>query len=126
MSSETGVVEIAPENVLFHGRLEPGKMFLVNMEEGRIVNDEEIKENIVKKYPYREWLDTNLVHLKDIPYNDCPLFLGEASLNQRKSVFGYTLEDINTIILPMGKTAKEPLGQWDPTRLSQYYPIVHN
>lgn len=110
MSSEVGVVDIEPKNVEFHGRLEPGKMFLVNMEEGRIVNDEEIKEDIAQRYPYKKWLDENLVHLKDIPYNDCPLFLGEASLEKRKSVFGYTLEDINTIILPMGKNAKEPIG----------------
>jgi glutamate synthase (ferredoxin) len=110
MSSETGVVEIAPDNVEFHGRLEPGKMFLVNMEEGRIINDEEIKEEIAQRMPYKKWLKENLVHLKDIPYNDCPLFLGEAPLEKRKSIFGYTLEDINTIILPMGKTAKEPIG----------------
>ncbi|WKB80204.1 glutamate synthase large subunit [Cellulophaga lytica] len=110
MSSETGVVDIEPENIEFHGRLEPGKMFLVNMEEGRIVNDEEIKEKIAQLKPYQKWLDNNLVHLKDIPYNDCPLFLGEESLDKRKSLFGYTLEDINTIILPMGKTAKEPIG----------------
>ncbi len=110
MSSETGVLELAPENIEFHGRLEPGKMFLVNMEEGRIVNDEEIKEEIAKRYPYKKWLDNNLVHLKSIPYNDCPLFLGETSLEKRKAVFGYTLEDINTIILPMGKNAKEPIG----------------
>ena len=110
MSSETGVVEIEPENIEFHGRLEPGKMFLVNMEEGRIVNDEEIKEEIAQRHPYKKWLDKNLVHLRDIPYNDCPLFLNEASLDKRKAIFGYTLEDINTIILPMGKTAKEPLG----------------
>ncbi|NNK76411.1 MAG: glutamate synthase large subunit [Maribacter sp.] len=110
MSSETGVIEIEPENVEFHGRLEPGKMFLVNMQEGRIVNDEEIKEKIAQRHPYKKWLDKNLVHLRDIPYNDCPLFLGEASLEKRKSVFGYSLEDINTIILPMGKTGKEPIG----------------
>ena len=110
MSSEVGVVDIEPENVEFHGRLEPGKMFLVNMLEGRIINDEEIKEEIAKRHPYKKWLDKNLVHLKDIPYNDCPLFLHEASLEKRKSVFGYTLEDINTIILPMGKNAKEPIG----------------
>lgn len=110
MSSETGVMDIAPENVQFHGRLEPGKMFLVDMVEGRIVNDEEIKEEITKRHPYKKWLTDNLVHLKDIPYNDCPLFLGEASIAKRKSVFGYTLEDINTIILPMGKNAKEPIG----------------
>ncbi|WP_373519876.1 glutamate synthase central domain-containing protein, partial [Pricia sp.] len=110
MSSETGVMEIAPENVQFHGRLEPGKMFLVDMVAGRIVNDEEIKEEIAKRHPYKKWLDDNLVHLKNIPYNDCPLFLGEASLAKRKSIFGYTLEDIDTIILPMGKNAKEPIG----------------
>lgn len=110
MSSEVGVVDIAPENVELHGRLEPGKMFLVNMEAGRIINDEEIKEEIAQRHPYKKWLDKNLVHLKDIPYNDCPLFLGEATLEKRKAAFGYTLEDINTIILPMGKTAKEPIG----------------
>ncbi|WP_372973807.1 glutamate synthase large subunit, partial [Muriicola sp.] len=110
MSSETGVLEIAPENIERHGRLEPGRMFLVNMEEGRIVNDTEIKEAIAKKHPYRKWLNDNLVHLRDIPYNDCPLFLGEETVEKRKAIFGYTLEDINTIILPMGKNAKEPIG----------------
>ncbi|WP_373017372.1 glutamate synthase central domain-containing protein, partial [Muriicola sp.] len=110
MSSETGVLEIAPENIERHGRLEPGRMFLVNMEEGRIVNDMEIKEAIAKKHPYRKWLNDNLVHLRDIPYNDCPLFLGEETVEKRKAIFGYTLEDINTIILPMGKNAKEPIG----------------
>jgi len=110
MSSEVGVINIKPENIELHGRLEPGKMFLVNMEEGRIVNDEEIKEEIAQLRPYKKWLDKNIVHLKDIPYNDCPLFLNEESLDKRKSVFGYSQEDINTIILPMGKTAKEPIG----------------
>ncbi|MEJ1223071.1 glutamate synthase large subunit [Sediminicola sp. 1XM1-17] len=110
MSSEVGVLDIAPENIEMHGRLEPGKMFLVNMEEGRIINDEEIKEDIAQRHPYKKWLNNNLVHLRDIPYNDCPLFLNEASVAKRKSVFGYTQEDINTIILPMGKTSKEPLG----------------
>lgn len=110
MSSEVGVVDLEPANIELHGRLEPGKMFLVNMEEGRIINDEEIKDEIAKRHPYQKWLDDNMVHLKDIPYNDCPLFLGEATLEKRKSAFGYTQEDINTIILPMGKSAKEPIG----------------
>ncbi len=110
MSSETGVLELDPENIDYHGRLEPGRMFLVNMEEGRIVNDEEIKEEIAGRHPYKKWLDKNLVHLRDIPYRECPLFLGEETLEKRKAVFGYTLEDINTIILPMGKNAKEPIG----------------
>ena len=110
MSSETGVIEIAPENIAQHGRLEPGKMFLVDMNEGRIVNDEEVKENIVKKYPYKKWLKEKLLYLKDIPYNDCPVHFNEETLNKRQTIFGYTKEDINTIILPMAKTSKEPIG----------------
>ena len=77
MSSEIGVIELEPENVAQHGRLEPGKMFLVDMNEGRIVNDEEIKEDIASRNPYRKWLDDELVYLKEIPYNDCPVFLNQ-------------------------------------------------
>ena len=110
MSSETGVVDLKPANIEYHGRLEPGKMFLVDMDQGRIINDEEIKEKIASQYPYREWLDNNLVHLKDIPYNDCPLFLGEETVAKRKAIFGYTQEDIDTIIAPMGQSGKEPIG----------------
>ncbi len=110
MSSETGVIEVEPKNIQHHGRLEPGKMFLVNMNEGRIVNDEEIKENIASKHPYKEWLDNNLVHLRNIPYNDCPVFFNEENLTKRQVIFGYTEEDINTIILPMAKSAYEPIG----------------
>ncbi|RIV35878.1 glutamate synthase large subunit [Flagellimonas lutimaris] len=110
MSSETGVVELEPEDIEFHGRLEPGKMFLVNMEEGRIINDEEIKEHIAKKHPYQKWLKKNLVHLGDIPYNDCPVFFGEFPLQTRRTAFGYTQEDINTIIMPMAENGKEPIG----------------
>ena len=110
MSSETGVVDIEPANVELHGRLEPGKMFLVNMAEGRIIQDEEVKEAIAKRHPYKQWVDKNLVHLKDIPYNDCPLFIGEAPLDQRKVSYGYTREDINTIIMPMAESGKEPIG----------------
>ena len=110
MSSETGVVDVPSSNIEYHGRLEPGKMFLVNMTEGRIVEDEEIKEEIASRHPYKQWVDENLVRLKDIPYNDCPLFPDEESLIKRKETFGYTQEDINTIIMPMGKLGKEPIG----------------
>ncbi len=110
MSSETGVVDLKPEDIQYHGRLEPGKMFLVNMEEGRIINDEEVKEAIANKHPYKKWLNNNLVHLKDIPYNDCPVFFGEFPLETRTSAFGYTQEDINTIIMPMAANGKEPIG----------------
>jgi glutamate synthase (ferredoxin) len=80
------------------------------MDEGRIINDEEIKEAIAKKHPYQKWINENLVHLKQIPYNDCPIFLNQEHLDKRKVLFGYTQEDIKTIILPMANQAKEPIG----------------
>ena len=110
MASETGVIDIEPKNIEYHGRLEPGKMFLVDMNQGRIINDEEIKEDIASRYPYKKWLNKNLVHLKDIPYNDCPVFFNEETLKKRQIIFGYTQEDINTIILPMAQHSKEPIG----------------
>ncbi|WP_455169442.1 glutamate synthase large subunit [Aegicerativicinus sediminis] len=110
MSSETGVVDIDPKNVKYHGRLEPGRMFLVNMDEGRIVNDEEIKEKIAAKYPYRKWIDKNLIHLRNIPYRTEPITHDEEPLPHRQEVFGYTQEDLNTIILPMAQNGKEPIG----------------
>ncbi|WGD35848.1 glutamate synthase large subunit [Olleya sp. YS] len=110
MSSETGVVDIKPGNVEYHGRLEPGKMFLVNMNEGRIVNDEEIKEEIAAKYPYRQWLNENLVHLRDIEAKKGPIKHDEIELSKREVVFGYTEEDLNTIIRPMAQLGKEPIG----------------
>lgn len=110
MSSETGVVDIAPENIEFHGRLEPGKMFLVNMSEGRIVNDEEIKEEIAAKHPYRQWLNENLIHLRDIEAKEGHIKYDEIDLKKREVVFGYTEEDLNTIIRPMAQLGKEPIG----------------
>ncbi len=82
MSSEIGVLNIKPENVEFHGRLEPGKMFLVDMNKGRIVNDEEIKEEIASKYPYRKWLKKNLIHLKDISAKKGPILYDEIDLKK--------------------------------------------
>lgn len=110
MSSETVVVDIRPENVEYHGRLEPGKMFLVDMNEGRIVNDEEIKETIASKHPYRKWLDENLIHLRDISAKKGPILYDEIDLKKREIVFGYTQEDLNTIIRPMAQLGKEPIG----------------
>jgi glutamate synthase (ferredoxin) len=110
MSSETGVVDIKPENVEFHGRLEPGKMFLVDMNKGRIVNDEEIKEEIASRHPYRKWLDENLIHLRDISAKKGPIKYDEIELKKREIVFGYTQEDLDTLIRPMAQLGKEPIG----------------
>ena len=110
MSSETGVLDIKPENVLKHGRLEPGRMFLVDMIEGRIIEDEEVKENIVTQKPYRKWLDENLLALADVPYTGNQTQIENIPYITRLKLFGYTYEDINTIISPMASQAKEAIG----------------
>ena len=110
MSSETGVLEIEPENIERHGRLEPGKMFLVNMDEGRIIEDEEIKKEIVSKKPYRKWLNENLVPLSDINYTGNLKEVEKENFEIRLRIFGYTQEDIKTIINPMTINGKEAIG----------------
>ncbi len=110
MSSETGVIDIKPENVEFHGRLEPGRIFLVDMNEGRIIGDEEVKKGIVSKRPYREWLDKNLLSLAEVPYTGNKQSGEKADFITRQKVFGYTLEDITTLITPMAAGGKEAIG----------------
>ncbi|MEE9409137.1 MAG: glutamate synthase large subunit [Polaribacter sp.] len=110
MSSEIGVVDVAPEDVKEHGRLEPGKMFLVDMNEGRIIQDEEIKSKIVSERPYQEWLDKTRLHLKDVPDTNetCPIETIDVKTRQR--LFNYTFEDIQEVITPMAIVGKEALG----------------
>ena len=110
MSSETGVVDIMPENVESHGRLEPGKMFLVDMNEGRIIEDDEIKNIIVSKHPYRKWINENILPLKDIPYTGNKTAKEKLDFETRLRVFGYTQEDLKTLILPMCSSGKEAIG----------------
>ena len=110
MSSETGVVEIKPENIESHGRLEPGKMFLVDMSEGRIIEDEEIKNSIVSKHPYRKWVNDNVLPLKDVPYTGNKTPYEKLDFETRLRIFGYTQEDLKTLILPMCTSGKEAIG----------------
>jgi len=110
MSSEIGVIQVAPENVVKHGRLEPGKMFLVDMNAGRIIEDQEIKSNIISKNPYEEWVKEHSLPLAEVPYtnNICPVEVTD--FNTRLRLFGYTKEDLSTIINPMATNAKEAIG----------------
>lgn len=110
MASEVGVVDIEPEDIKSHGRLEPGKMFLVDMNEGRIIDDEEIKTKIVNQRPYKEWLDKTRLHLRDVPYTNetCPIETIDIKTRQR--LFNYTFEDIQEVITPMAQKGKEALG----------------
>ena len=110
MSSEIGVIQVAPENVVKHGRLEPGKMFLVDMNAGRIIEDQEIKSEIISKNPYQKWVKEHSLPLAEVPYtnNICPVEVTD--FNTRLRLFGYTREDLSTIINPMAANAKEAIG----------------
>ena len=110
MSSEAGVLDIAPENIERHGRLEPGKMFLVDMDEGRIIEDAEIKSKITSKHPYRKWLNKNLLPLKEIPYRKIATAVEKENFETRLRIFGYSQEDLKTIITPMSVQGKEAIG----------------
>ncbi len=111
MASEVGVLDIAPDNVLHKDRLQPGRMFLVDTENGRIVGDEEIKEGMAARKPYRKWLDENLVPLSTLPEpkNLPPAYDGDTLLT-RQQVHGYTSEDLRMLMAPMAINAQEAVG----------------
>ncbi len=110
MASEAGVLEIDPANILRKGRLQPGRMFLVDTEQGRIIEDEEIKAKFAAERPYRQWLDQHLVHLEDLP--DAPRVPApdHETLIQRQIAFGYTHEDERIVIAPMARDGVEAIG----------------
>ena len=110
MSSEIGVLDIKPEDVVCHGRLEPGRMFLVDMNKGRVIEDQEIKTEIVNRYPYRQWLNSHLLPLTKVPYTGNTTPVEREEYTTRLNIFGYTEEDIHKIITPMAKQAKEVIG----------------
>jgi glutamate synthase (ferredoxin) len=110
MGSEAGVLPVAPENVAHKGRLQPGKMFIVNMVEGRIVPDDEIKEQIASEKPYREWLDKHLVKLADVSEAASLPEPDHKTVLQRQLAFGYTFEDLRLLMTPMARDGVEAIG----------------
>ena len=109
MASEAGVLEVEPSQVVKKGRLEPGRMFLVDTAQGRIVDDEEIKTGLAAAEPYREWLADGLIHLEDLPVRDV-LSPVRASQVQQQRVFGWTEEEVRILIMPMARAGAEALG----------------
>ncbi|HEY3324092.1 MAG TPA: glutamate synthase large subunit [Planctomycetota bacterium] len=111
MASEVGVLpDLAPENIAFKGRLQPGKMFLIDLSEGRIIDDAELKHKIATQQPYGQWLKENLVTLDELP--DAP-HLPEpdhSTVFHRQQAFGYTLEDLKIILPPMVTKGEEAIG----------------
>ncbi len=110
MASEVGVLDIPPEEIREKGRLKPGRMFLVNFKEGRILDDIELKNGIAQSRPFGEWLAAQRIRLEHLPEPlQTPELEGETLL-ERLRCFGYTLEHLNMILGPMATKAKEPLG----------------
>ena len=110
MASEAGVLPIAPERVASKGRLQPGRMFLIDTEQGRIIADEELKKKYTSAQPYREWLDKYHVLLEDLPEPSQHTEPGHRKVLQHQQAFGYTFEDLRFIVGPMANDGVQPLG----------------
>ena len=109
LASEVGVLDFAPDRIIRKGRLQPGKMFLVDIEAGRIIEDDEIKQSLATSAPYADWLQSGLVRLSDLPAREHIVY-PHSSVVRRQRAFGYTEEEIRIIITPMAKNGAEPLG----------------
>jgi glutamate synthase (NADPH) large chain len=109
LASEAGVLDIEPARVIRKGRLQPGKMFLVDTSLGRIVDDEEIKADLAARHPYEEWLTEGLTELSSLPTREHVVYSND-SVMRRQQMFGYTEEELKVILGPTARTATEPLG----------------
>ena len=111
LSSEVGVLDIDPAKIILKERLHPGKMLLVDTIKGEVIDDEALKEKYANEYPYGEWLDSNLIQLKDlkIPNQDVPKYTREECTRLQKA-FGYAYEDVKTSILNMARTGAEGIA----------------
>ncbi len=109
LASEVGVLDLDPASIVRKGRLQPGRMFLVDTEQHRIVEDEEIKSELAAAAPYDEWLEGGLINLNDIPNREHVVHT-HASVTRRQQVFGYTEEELRVILAPMANTSGEPIG----------------
>ena len=109
LASEVGVLDLDPATIVRKGRLQPGRMFLVDTDEHRIIEDEEIKTELASEHPYDEWLHAGLIHLDDIPEREHVVHT-HASVTRRQQIFGYTEEELRVLLTPMANTGYEPIG----------------
>src|SRR5690606_20104833 len=109
LASETGVLDLDPSTVVRKGRLEPGRMFLVDTGAGRILTDDEIKSQLAAQRPYAQWAADHSVFLDQLPERD-HVEHSPASVRRRQRAFGYTEEELNMLLAPMASTGAEPLG----------------
>src|SRR6478752_1530002 len=109
LASEVGVLELDPATVVRKGRLQPGRMFLVDTERGRLVGDDEVKAELAAQNPYEEWLHAGLIHLADLPEREHVVHT-PASVARRQRTFGYTEEELRILVSPMASNGAEPIG----------------
>ncbi|MFC0625192.1 glutamate synthase large subunit [Kribbella deserti] len=109
LASEAGVLDIDPAKVVQKGRLEPGKIFLVDVEEHRVVTDDEVKSELAAQHPYDEWLHAGLIRFEDLHEREHVVH-SHASVARRQQVFGYTEEELRVLVTPMAKLGTEPIG----------------
>ncbi|GLW12238.1 glutamate synthase [Microtetraspora sp. NBRC 13810] len=109
LASEAGVLDIAPEDVVRKGRLQPGRMFLVDTAQGKIIEDDEIKAGLAAALPYGDWLHAGLIRFEELPAREREIPTHEA-LVRRQQTFGYTEEELRVILAPMARTGAEPIG----------------
>ncbi len=109
MASETGTLNFEPETITKKGRLQPGKMFLIDTKEGRIISDKEIKDSLSKAKPYKNWIEENKILLEDMEVPHKITHLGKDRLLQLQTIFGYSEEELKKVIAPMVVSAKEPI-----------------
>ncbi|MBM3717390.1 MAG: glutamate synthase large subunit [Actinobacteria bacterium] len=109
LASESGVLEIDPARVVRKGRLQPGRMFLIDTEQGRIIDDEEIKLSLAAEHPYAEWLEKGLTRLADLPAREHVVHSHDSVL-RRQQMFGWTEEELKVIIAPTARAGAEPIG----------------
>jgi glutamate synthase (NADPH/NADH) large chain len=109
LASEVGVLDVPSDAIVAKGRLQPGKMFLVDTEQGRIVEDDEVKAGLAAEHPYADWLHTGQLNLDDLPDREHVLYSHESVL-RRQQVFGYTEEELRILLAPMARTGAEAIG----------------
>ncbi|MBX3748163.1 MAG: glutamate synthase large subunit [Verrucomicrobiae bacterium] len=110
MASEAGVLDIAPERVKEKGRLQPGRMFLIDTEQGRIIGDDEIKDAVCRAEPYREWIRKYMVDLSSLPSAPVVAVPDHETMLQRQMAFGYTFEELRVLMVPMARDGVEAVG----------------
>src|SRR4051794_4705066 len=109
LASEVGVLDLDPASIVRKGRLQPGRMFLVDVDEHRIIEDDEIKGELAAEHPYGEWLHAGQIHLDELPDREHVVHT-HASVTRRQQVFGYTQEELRVLLAPMAAAGAEPIG----------------